>query len=750
MQHSPRPKTGTQTTQLAPLLALLLLTMAGCGGGGGGGGGTPPPPTPTTPVARFAYVANFGDDTVSVLIADNTTGQLRHHGYVQTGDGAVGDGPTDLVIDPSGQFAYTLNNISLDISLFQVDSLSGSLTQANCDTTSVNLTCGTGGGTPVAMAFGSTGSFAYVANQGTDTITVHQKDPSTGALSGINAVQPPVDDNSGGSTHPVKLSLHPSGDFLYAVHDTSSDVTFYAIDPLDGTLASVTGSPVTSGGTGAIDIAITPDGGFAYVANSTSGDIGLFTVDASGALLPNTTSALLTTGLVPQALAIDPTGQWLYMISKEASGSVSLFAIQSDGTLSAVNCTTTATCAAGNMPESIAIDPTGQFVSVTNGSDNTVNLYQIDQNTGQLSSLSGLVTRNMPFALSYYTDTAEVSVTPRFAYVGNYDGVSISSYSINSGTGSLTAIGTPIAAASKPTAVTTNLSGSHLFVTNETTDNVSVFTISSASGALTQISGSPFPIETNPTGPETGPVSISVDPSGRFAYVANSTDSLSAYSIDSTTGALTLLAGSPFVTGDNPSSVTVDPTGQFLYNANINTDNVSAFTIDTVTGALSPIGTTPAGDAPSSIVVDPSGRFVYVANNGFQTFGVSAYSVDPLTGSLSSVPGSPFAAGNAPISISVDPLGEFVYVANRSTNNVTPFRINQSTGALTAGSNVLAELNPQAITVDPSGKYVYVVNGDSASVSRYTIDSGTGALTSNGTAATGLFPRSIVTTGVVQ
>ncbi|MEJ2405590.1 MAG: beta-propeller fold lactonase family protein, partial [Candidatus Thiodiazotropha sp.] len=632
-------------------------------------------PTPTTPVARFAYVANFGDDTVSVLIADNTTGRLRHHGYVQTGDGIVGDGPSDLVIDPSGQFAYTLNNTSLDISLFQIDSLAGSLTQANCDTTSVNLTCGTGGGTPVSMAFGSTGSFAYVANQGTDTITVHQKDPSTGALSGINAVQPPVDDSSGGSTHPVKLSLHPSGDFLYAVHDTSSDVTFYAIDP---------------------------------------------------------------------------TGQWLYLNSKEASGSVSLFAIQSDGTLSAVNCTTTTTCAAGNMPESIAIDPTGQFVSVTNGSDNTANLYRIDQNTGQLSSLSGLVTRNMPFALSYYTDTAEVSVTPRFAYVGNYNGVSISSYSINSGTGSLTAIGTPIATAGKPTAVTTNLSGSHLYATNETTDNVSVFSINSGSGALTEISGSPFAIETNPNGPETGPVSISLDPSGRFAYVANSTDSLSAYSINSATGALTLLAGSPFVTGDNPSSVTVDPTGRFLYNANINTDNVSAFTIDTVTGALSLIGTTPAGDAPSSIVVDPSGRFVYVANNGFQTFGVSAYSVDPLTGTLSIVPGSPFAAGNAPISISVDPLGEFVYVANRSTNNVTPFRINQSTGELTAGNNVLAELNPQAITVDPSGQYVYVVNGDSASVSRYTIDSGTGALTSNGTAATGLFPRSIVTTGVVQ
>ena len=102
------------------------------------------------------------------------------------------------------------------------------------------------------------------------------------------------------------------------------------------------------------------------------------------------------------------------------------------------------------------------------------------------------------------------------------------------------------------------------------------------------------------------------------------------------------------------------------------------------------------------------------------------------------------------IIVAVDPYGEFVYVANRSTQNVTPYTINQTTGALTAGTTVAAELNPQAITVDPSGRYVYVANGDSNSVSGYTIDSGTGALSTNGSVATGLFPRSIVTTGVIQ
>jgi YVTN family beta-propeller protein len=702
-------------------------------------------------VARFAYTANFGDDTVSVFIADNTTGRLRHHSYVPSGDGTSGDGPTDLVIDPSGQFAYTLNSNSTDISLFVIDSLSGLLTAGNCDTALTNLTCGTGGGTPASMIFGANGNFAYVGNQGTNTLTIHHKDPSTGALSDINSVQPPVDDTSAGSSlNPVQLRLHPSGNFLYSVHDATSNVTVYSVDPLDGTLTGVTGSPVASGGTGSIDMAITPDGSFAYVANASSANIGLFSVDSSGLLLPNTTSTSLTTGGVPQALAIDPSGQWLYMVSKEVSGSVRLFSIQSDGTLSAVNCNVSTTCAAGNMPESIAIDPTGQFVSVSNGSDNTLSLYSIDQSTGQLTTLSGVHARNTPAALAYLSDTAEVNVTPRFAYVGNFEGFSISAYAIDTASGGLTAVGTPTSTSGKPSAVASDLTGSYLYAANDTTDNVSVFSINSASGALAEIAGSPFGIESNPTGPEFGPISISLDPSGRFAYVANASDTLSAYSVDSSTGALSLLAGSPYTTGDNPSSVTVDPTGQFLYNANLNSDNVSAFSINAVTGALSSIGTFTTGDAPNSIVVDPSGRYVYVANNSLFSNSISAFAIDPLTGALSEVAGSPFSALSGPIAVSADPLGEYIYVANRSLQKVTPYAITQSTGALTSGTAVATELNPQAITVDPSGRYVYATNSSSNSVSSYTIDAATGELTQNGAAASGLFPRSIVTTGAVQ
>jgi len=72
--------------------------------------------------------------------------------------------------------------------------------------------------------------------------------------------------------------------------------------------------------------------------------------------------------------------------------------------------------------------------------------------------------------------------------------------------------------------------------------------VNQVSGALTQITGSPFP-----TG--TFPVSVAVDPNERFVYVANQgSDNVSGYTINATTGALSTLGTSPYAAGDGGCS----------------------------------------------------------------------------------------------------------------------------------------------------------------------------------------------------
>ena len=100
----------------------------------------------------------------------------------------------------------------------------------------------------------------------------------------------------------------------------------------------------------------------------------------------------------------------------------------------------------------------------------------------------------------------------------------------------------------------------------------------------------------------------------RFAYVVNSADeSVSFYAVENDTGRLRYQG--KVQSSGSPVSVTVDPSGSYAYVANANGPNVTQYTIGT-DGALTPM-TSPkvrTGDGPCSVTVDPSGSYAYVAN----------------------------------------------------------------------------------------------------------------------------------------
>jgi 6-phosphogluconolactonase (cycloisomerase 2 family) len=123
--------------------------------------------------------------------------------------------------------------------------------------------------------------------------------------------------------------------------------------------------------------------------------------------------------------------------------------------------------------------------------------------------------------------------------------------------------------------------GGFVYVPNELDNNVSGYSIDPATGALSPVSGSPFPAGTEPA-------PIAVNPSSRYVYVGNyasfscmpQPNDISAYTLDAATGALTAISGSPFMTGNGPVSVAVDPTDRFVYVANRCSGNVFAYAID--------------------------------------------------------------------------------------------------------------------------------------------------------------------------
>lgn len=398
-------------------------------------------------------------------------------------------------------------------------------------------------------------------------------------------------------------------------------------------------------------------------------------------------------------LAFPLSAQFMY-VANSNDGTVSGLAINpATGTLTPVP---GSPFAAGTVPISVAVDPSGRFAYVANVSDNTVLGYSINATTGTLTPLpdSPFLTASGPFQVV-------VDPTGRFAYVANDGAGAVSAYKINSSTGALTPIsGSPFPAGSVPRSLAIDASDRFVYVANQNDNTISGLTIDPATGALA-------PMSTPSFDGGFGPIFVTVHISGRFVYALDNI-SVRLYALDPVTGSLTFLGFSAIPEGSpNLRELTIDPRGHFLYVANNGsiTNNIVGYAINPSTGALTLISGSPFTDAnklPAWVSIDPSGKFAYVANANETTapnvfgFGstVTGYSVDPVSGALTSLPGSPFVSGNAgsgPISIAITPpIGDCGSISPSSLsfpNQVTQTSSKAETLVFTNGGSSLLAMN---------------------------------------------------------
>lgn len=196
-------------------------------------------------------------------------------------------------------------------------------------------------------------------------------------------------------------------------------------------------------------------------------------------------------------------------------------------------------------------------------------------------------------------------------------------------------------------------------------------------GALTPITGSPFASGSN--------LYLTLDPQNRFLFasVIDPPGAVAAFTVDSTSGALTPVPGSPFplnpvsMSDTMPGQVVVDSSGKFVFATAVNNSAVAAFSIDTSSGVLTAVPGSPfnAGTHPLSLATAYS--FLYVANTGDGT--LSGYKIDSTTGVLTPLTGSPFAIPAA--TLAVDAYGPYLYVSG--TGGMSAYKIDGTNGALT-------------------------------------------------------------------
>jgi len=318
--------------------------------------------------------------------------------------------------------------------------------------------------------------------------------------------------------------------------------------------------------------------------------------------------------------------------------------------------------------------------------------YAQNPETGALLSIVG-----SPFSIGANNQTYGTVISPnnRFLYAANVSSGTISTFRINSITGALSAVGTPVSSgASSPNGLFFHPTGNFLYVTNQGGNSVSAFAVA-GDGTLTAVPGSPFA-----AGGPTLLNGIVVHPDGNFLYVASmgGAGGVVGYSIDATTGALTLIPGSPFSntnggynnTGDG---ITIHPNGNWLYMGLVNRKRVAAFTIDKTTGVLTGLGT-PVLNNSTTGYTDNGGSGANISPDGLYFYGtafsttaadpkkVIVYAIDQTTGDLSL--SSDADAGGGPNDVRVDTNGLFAYTCNSANSpSVSAYSRNPSTGALT-------------------------------------------------------------------
>jgi 6-phosphogluconolactonase (cycloisomerase 2 family) len=264
-----------------------------------------------------------------------------------------------------------------------------------------------------------------------------------------------------------------------------------------------------------------------------------------------------TASSFPYFLAVDPTGRFVYAAHRgTASSSVGTYAInQSSGQLTVIAGAPTGLV----NPRGVAVDPTGRFVYATNNANTNatpaetigrVSGYAINKTTGVLSALPG-----SPYLNAAGTGNAigAIAVDPsgRWVFTANSAGSSVTTFTINAGTGELTTLGAATPSGNGPRGIAVTPNGKYVYVVNGASNDIYGFTLDPINGFLTALPGNPIA-----TGLST-PWSIAVDYSGEFLYVANSGGAnIGMFLIDRTTGAISPIVGSA-TTDAGPTSIAV-------------------------------------------------------------------------------------------------------------------------------------------------------------------------------------------------
>ncbi len=573
---------------------------------------------------------------------------------------------------------------------------------ANMDSQTVVATIPVGTN-PEAIIANPVTSRIYVANQGSNTVTV---------IDGLtnNTTTIPV------GAAPLALAINTVTNKIYVVNSGSPNVT------------------VIDGATGSTSTIATINGGRAVALNSATNQIfvaypsAIIQIDGA----TGNTSSIPAIGA--EALAVDLVNNRLYTCGFQGIQVV-------DGASQSV----LATIPTASTLISASVNPAVHQAYF--GSPLLPVFYVLDTNTNQLIIPSG-TSAGGALALNPSTNQLVLADTNINLYnpatnidtfletgpggilnLAAIDAVTNQVYAaanLNNTLGVLDggnnyALGTTLGTGSGPSAIAVNPLTDLIYLANGSSNNVTV--VSGASNVPTLFSGAPA-----------GSFSADANPLTNKGYIGLS-DPNSLLVIDGATNTYTTVP-----TGKSPLGTLVNARSNKIYTLNVGSAGITV--VDGVTLAATNV---PTGKSPLAGVVDPLTNKVYAGNsdgsvtvldgatNSVTNLNVAGanpnlfapgmainvvtnqvFLVDTANSALKMIDGSSnavtsYPAGASPSAVAVNSLTNLIYVANKAGNSVTV--INSATGA---ESTVQLPFGPYLITVNPYTNLIYAAGSENA------------------------------------
>jgi len=232
---------------------------------------------------KNVLVANYEGGSVAILPIDERGGLrpvsslLLHRGKGVNRERQEGPHAHSVNLDAANHFAFVADLGVDKIFVYRFDPRAGKLSPNQPP--AVKVAPGAG---PRHFAFDPTGRFAYAIDELDSTITAFWYDAENGTLSRIQVVSTLPKDFRGVNTA-SEIVVHPSGKFVYGANRGHDSIALFTVDAASGKLSSEGHEP-TQGKTPR-NIAVDPTGAFLLAANQDSDSVVVFRIDAANGRL---------------------------------------------------------------------------------------------------------------------------------------------------------------------------------------------------------------------------------------------------------------------------------------------------------------------------------------------------------------------------------------------------------------------------------------------------------------------------------